>query len=115
MNQPNDSLIKEFSILETSIVLDNLISNATRRNLKNDTIQIDLKKIGTRLEMLFSDNGTGIPIEHSEHIFNLGYTSTRGSGIGLYMVRDIMNDIDGEINFIGNNKVLRGASFKLIF
>jgi signal transduction histidine kinase len=115
VNIPKESLIKEFSILEISIVFDNLISNATKRELNNDTIQIDVKKLKDKLEVIFSDNGPGISLESSNYIFDLGYTTTRGSGIGLYMVKDIINEMGGEINFIGNNIVLKGASFKLIF
>ncbi|WP_044397940.1 ATP-binding protein [Lacinutrix sp. Hel_I_90] len=105
----------DFSILEISIILDNLISNASKSAFKNDKVQIDITKSDNRLVVVFSDNGIGISDEISEHIFDIGYTTTRGSGIGLYMVKDIMKSLDGDIEFIGNNKVLKGASFKMIF
>ncbi len=106
----------DFSILEVSIVLDNLISNASKTAFNNDKVQIDITTSNdNKLILIFSDNGIGIPKEIASHIFDIGFTTTRGSGIGLYMVKDIMKGLNGDIEFIGNNKVLKGAAFKLIF
>lgn len=111
----NASFTTDFSILELSIIIDNLISNSLKSNNNATKIQIDIDKVKKGIKLVFSDNGNGISDEITDQIFDLGFTSTRGSGIGLYTVKDLMNQMGGDIKFIGNKKVLKGASFELTF
>ena len=68
-----------------------------------------------RLMIKVSDNGTGIPSEHREKIFDLFYTTkgTGGSGLGLPMVKKFVERMDGEL--IVKSKKDVGSSFKIIF
>ena len=55
-----------------------------------------------------------------DKIFELGVGDTPpngvgGSGIGLYFTRDLLKKMDATINFLGNNKILSGATFEIIF
>lgn len=116
----NEKLIKNVSVLNLSIILDNLISNAVKWGANK--IQIDFKKINDKqLSILFSDNGNGLSekfIMNSEKIFELsvrdippsGYS---GSGIGLFYTKDLLNEMNSDIKFVGNNEVLSGATFKI--
>jgi len=48
-----------------------------------------------------SDNGTGIPEELREKLFLPNFTTkTSGMGLGLAIVRTIIEGMNGEINFI---------------
>lgn len=113
----NASLFRKVSLLDLSIVLDNLISNAEKK--KATVIQIDFKNnSNNQLEMLFSDNGLGLSqdyLNNPEVVFELGITDTDGSGIGLHTVRSVLKEINASIGFAGNNKILKGATFKIIF
>jgi K+-sensing histidine kinase KdpD len=79
---------------------------------------------GGEMEMLVSDNGSGLAKElmnHSEKIFELGVKATPpkdmfpGSGIGLYHAKDLLNKMNADISFVGNDNKLGGAVFKVVF
>lgn len=102
---------RRFSMIELSIIIDNLISNAKKSGAR--TIKVEGKPLrgGKGLEIIFSDSGKGVDSEIQEQMFDLGITTTSGSGIGLYTVRDLLNKLNGNIEFLGNNLVLSGATF----
>jgi signal transduction histidine kinase len=109
--------ISRLSLLDLSIVIDNLISNSIKA--KANKILIEAIDGGKILSVLFNDNGIGLNDEFIESplsIFELGVKSNiEGSGIGLYSVKKKMNEMYGDIEFTGNNLNLKGACFKLIF
>lgn len=116
----SEHLSKKLSVLNLSIILDNLISNAVKWDANK--IQIDFEKVNYKqLLIFFSDNGKGLSekfIHNSEKIFELsvrdvppsGYS---GSGIGLFYTKNLLNEMNCDIEFFGNNKVLSGATFKI--
>ena len=105
--------VTNFSVLEFSIIIDNMISNSEKVMKENKKIQIDIEKSGKGIKILFSDNGHGIEDSEKKYIFDLGYTTTRGSGIGLFMVKDLIQRMGGSIRFLGNDKILKGATFEI--
>jgi len=51
--------------------------------------------------MEFADNGIGIRKEHQDKIFDMFYRATdrsQGSGLGMYIVRQAIEKIDGTIS-----------------
>ena len=49
-------------------------------------------------------------------MFDVGVTTRYGgSGIGLASVKKIVNDMKGNISFLGNNIYLKGATFRIEF
>ncbi|GGG56818.1 ATP-binding protein [Bizionia arctica] len=113
----NDSeLVKKFSLLDISVVLDDLISNSVKASAKNIKIEMSNPSKDI-LKIYFSDDGNGVSkefIENKETIFDLGITTTLGgSGIGLNSVRTGLKSMKGEIKFIGNNIQLKGACFEI--
>jgi len=112
----NASLTKKASILDISIILDDLISNSEKANAKNVLIEIQNPSKET-LKIIFSDDGKGVPkkfLESPDQIFELGVTTTDGSGIGLNSVRTALKSLKGTIEFIGNGKKLKGACFEIL-
>lgn len=103
-----------FSKINLALILDNLISNA--RKAKASRAKIILNS-GTKnsLQLIFSDNGKGVDDSIKESMFELGITSTIGSGVGLFTNKKLMSEMGGDFKFIGNNIVLKGAAFELIF
>ncbi|MEP3088276.1 MAG: ATP-binding protein [Nonlabens ulvanivorans] len=117
-----EQLQKSTSILNLSIALDNLINNAVKWGAK--TINFTFRKINkTSLSLLVSDDGVGLVKKHlddPEKIFDLSVREQApngfgGSGIGLYYTRSLLEEMGNTINFAGNNKILPGASFEIIF
>jgi len=116
------SLIRRASVLNLSIVLDNIISNSVK--WKAETIKVIFKnKTNKSLSILVTDDGLGISkkmLPLKDKIFELGVGDTPpngvgGSGIGLFFTRDLLKKMDASINFIGNNKILPGATFEILF
>ena len=88
---------------EITRALLNVISNgfyaATKRKEQNDsegyepTLTASTKNLGDRVEIKIRDNGTGIPPEVKEKMFNPFFTTKpagEGSGLGLSISHDII-------------------------
>jgi len=110
--------ISRVSVLDLTIVLDNLISNSHKAKAKN--IILEIKDSTKGLDIFIHDDGNGVPNEFlttPKAIFELGVKSNiEGSGIGLYTVKKKMvENLHGAIAFVGNGVKLKGATFKLSF
>lgn len=111
---------KEFwakiSVLELSIIIDNLISNSIKAEANKIYVGVETDKNGDCI-ITFSDNGNGLSkdfIKDPNQIFELGITDTEdGSGIGLFTARKALSSMKGEIAFHGNGTKLEGASFTI--
>src|SRR5258705_12935098 len=87
---------------EITRVLLNLISNgfyaATKRKERGEerfepTLSASTKSLGNKVEIRIRDNGTGIPLEVKEKMFNPFFTTKPagdGTGLGLSMSHDIV-------------------------
>lgn len=103
-----------FSKINVSLILDNLISNAKKAKARNAKI-IFSNGPKKSLHMIFADDGDGVNKEIEDLIFELGITSTTGSGVGLYTNKKLMKEMGGDFTYLGNSVHLKGASFELIF
>ncbi len=102
----------QFAPINVSIVLDNLISNSRKQKTKRiDVIVVDCTD--DALVVSFKDDGKGIPRKNISSLFQIGFTTTDGSGLGLYHSQKIMNEMDGDIVF--NDDSEQGAEFLLTF
>ena len=103
--------IVSFRPIEVIMIIDNLFSNSYRAKARH--VDITLKnKADSALEFSFEDDGKGITDTNLPRIFNLGFTTTEGSGIGLYHVKQLTERMNGEV--IVNNKRDKGVLFKII-
>ncbi len=111
----NENAIKhsmEFRPMEIAIILDNLISNS--RKAQANEVKISVESAGEDyINILIQDDGKGIKKEAMKNIFDLAYTTTSGSGLGLYQVKKIMEEIRGSISYVDGIK--GGAGFELKF
>jgi len=116
-----NKFIRSLSVLNLSIVLDNLLSNAEK--WQSDIVRFSFKIVKNKLEIDISDNGVGLSelfIENPDDIFTLGVRDIppeefEGSGIGLNYSRTLLNEMNGDIYFVGNGMDLSGATFKVVF
>lgn len=83
-------------------VFDNLLSNAVKY-ASGSKVLITLTKEENKAHITVQDNGPGIGPEHLKHIFDRFYRvpnaskSVRGTGLGLYICRRLINSHGGEI------------------
>lgn len=94
----------------------NLIKNAVDACEGNGKIWVTAKEYTTNnrkeVEILISDNGSGIPANTQKKIFDPFYTSKdvgKGSGLGLFIVHDIIESHGGTITI--DSRVNEGTTF----
>lgn len=90
----------EFNPIEISIVIDNLFSNAGKAEASEINFAARKSSTGKAIEIVVSDNGHGISTSvDPTKIFERSYSgSRRGSGLGLYHVTQVLEDIGGAIS-----------------
>jgi len=99
--------------IELSILIDNIISNADKAHANSLKITLSLKD-KNRLIISFEDDGRGLDDSVKlESIFDLGVTSTSGSGLGLYHVKQIMDSLDAEVSLVPKSS--KGVVVEMIF
>lgn len=85
-------------------VLNNLISNSFKYYSKSEavpSIDIDISSTKKSTVILVKDNGIGIPEASLENIFEMFYRATnqsKGSGLGLYIVKEMIEKLNGTIS-----------------
>lgn len=101
------------------IILNNIIANAVyyqRSNVKSKWVKVVAELKHTTLVITVSDNGQGIEKELIPKIFNMffrGTNQSKGSGLGLYIVKEAVERMLGSI-FL-ESEVGKGTSFTLTF
>lgn len=91
----------------------NLIKNAIQAfpNNKMGKIEIVTSCKKNNYIITITDNGSGIPDEYKEKIFTPNFTTkSTGMGLGLAMVKNIVENLNGTIGFTTSSK---GTSFKI--
>ena len=86
-------------------VVNNIIGNSAKyMNKSNGFINVRIKDVGDFIEVEIEDNGRGIPQKDLPYIFDRFYrgdvsrnSATGGSGIGLSIVKKIIEDHGGKI------------------
>ncbi len=87
-----------------NIIFNNLLSNAIKyANMRQQKPFIKVKIEVTRKQAKVSiqDNGIGIHKNHLDKVFNMFYRANdmlAGSGLGLYIVKEAINKLGGEIS-----------------
>jgi PAS domain S-box-containing protein len=85
-------------------IFRNLISNAIKyRKLNNVSCEVSIQVNITpdRASIVFRDNGIGISAENMNKIFEMFYRASEqseGSGLGLYIVKNAVEKLNGQVN-----------------
>lgn len=100
-------------------IITNLISNSIKAVEGNLEKRITCKANSTNkdIQILFSDNGIGIPDSKREWVFGMYNTTTQeqgGAGIGLYVVKTNVEALAGHIEIIDNKVDNSGVTFNII-
>ncbi len=103
-------------VIET--VLLNLLDNANKYSGDSSTVEVYLKRDGDNIIWGIKDNGQGVPEKFAATIFDkfvrIGNEETRlekGTGLGLYITRQLVKAHGGEIQYLNNEP--SGANFKI--
>lgn len=93
-------------------IFNNILENS--KKYANGCVWIRFEVIENNLKIYIKDDGKGIDPEDISFIFNKFYkgsSSAEGAGLGLYIVKYILESIDGDITVKNSN----GALFTLTF
>jgi len=88
-------------------IMTNLILNAQQAEDEDRklSINIALELLNKKISITVEDNGVGIPKEKLEKIFEPNFTTkTSGTGLGLTMVKRMIEDYKGEISIRSQEK-----------
>ena len=101
-------------------IINNLLSNALKFTNANGTLSIHIEDHSDRVEVVFSDDGIGIPAHLMPHIFDQFTASKRvgihgepTTGLGLSIVKEVMAWHNGSIECTSTEG--QGTAFTITF
>lgn len=103
-----------FSPMEIAIIVDNFVNNAGKNKANADNLIISFEKLKeNEIQINFTDDGDGLDktIKDTDRIFEMGVTTTSGSGLGLYHVKVIMDNLKGGVSV--NADLEKGVEFQI--
>ena len=110
MIQSDGPIIKE--------VLTNLVSNSVKYSKEGGQVKLSIQNSPDYITLIVKDNGLGIPEGSRSQIFtkffranNVVQVETNGTGLGLYMVRGLVNELGGSITFTSTES--SGTTFRV--
>jgi signal transduction histidine kinase len=88
------------------LAIENIISNAIKYTLSRGKVEVNLHRRNNFVVFTSKDNGVGIPEEQQVHVFSKFFRSdnvvkyqTEGTGLGLYIAKNIIEQSGGRIWF----------------
>ncbi len=101
------------------MVLNNLVSNAIkyrRYDVSPSLIRVEVWVNSKKAHLRVADNGEGIAKHHQDRIFDMFYRASarsEGSGLGLYIVKDVIQKLGGTV--LVRSKPSKGTTFSVSF
>lgn len=102
-------------------ILTNLVDNSVKYSHEKPEILIALSRDKKWINLLYRDNGIGIPKSQRRKVFKKFYRyaerenpNVKGTGLGLYLIREMMKYHSGNIKLLKPQES-RGAAFLLKF
>ena len=101
----------------TSVIL-NLLENAVKYSADQPIIEARIWSVQEQIHLEIADHGIGISDKEKKNIFEKFYRvgsentrKTKGTGLGLYIVKEIVKTHDGDIQVLDNQP--KGTIFKI--
>ena len=101
-----------------SVLFSNLLENSVKYSPPDSTIRITLVKDRGQARLQFIDEGIGVPAAEKKNIFRKFYRigkeetrKTKGTGLGLYIVKYIIDEHGGDITVADNTP--KGSIFEV--
>lgn len=98
------------------MIVSNLISNAVKYTPEKGKVTVRVEHIGPHIQFTVRDTGIGVPVEDQSSLFKKLYrasntktSDTEGTGLGLYVVKEAVDILGGEISF--TSEPMQGTEF----
>jgi signal transduction histidine kinase len=111
-----DRIIAKLDRTQLIRVVTNLVKNAIQAvpEVASPRILVSVASVGNQVKISVADNGVGISDDFKEKIFEPKFTTkTSGMGLGLGMVRNIVETYQGTIDFTSQRG--KGTVFTVTF
>jgi len=102
----NQSTKIKTDMLIVKEVINNLVSNSIKYTPANGQVNIIIKPRLKDIQIEVADNGWGIPKHNQDQVFskffrgsNIIKKETNGTGLGLYLVKGLVESLNGKISF----------------
>lgn len=103
----------------THMIIENLLSNAVKYTPEGGTINLTVQRKQDGIYILVKDSGVGIPKTQQDRVFqklfradNVVGSDTQGTGLGLYIVKSVVEAAGGKISFV--SKENKGTTFTVV-
>jgi len=92
-------------------IMDNLLSNALRYTPSGGHIRLEASEMKDGIQFLVKDNGRGIEAERLSTVFGrFSATSGQGTGLGLALVRRLVESLGGQVSV--ESRIGQGTTFR---
>ncbi len=111
-----EEILAKFDRTQLIRVITNLVKNATQalNNVPNPKILVEVEDETEWVKVSVQDNGAGISEENKDKVFEPKFTTkSSGMGLGLAMVKNIVETYGGSINFTSSKN--KGTIFTVRF
>jgi len=113
-NASSESL--SFNKTDMETIIKNLCDNSVKYGAEN--VNIELDSVQNHLEIKISDNGNGISKSEKKNVFEKFYRiqsdnihNTKGLGLGLFLVKNLVEKYNGKIDL--SSEINVGTTFKI--
>ncbi|MEZ5007163.1 MAG: ATP-binding protein [Chitinophagales bacterium] len=104
----------------SSLIIDNVLSNAIKYSNKNASVTINIQKESSKIVCVIQDEGIGIKKEDLEHIYDnffrsdaLMHKNIYGNGLGLSIVKKCADAIHADLNIV--SELGQGTTVSITF
>ncbi len=98
----DERLIIKINTVNVVTIIENIIGNSIKSHANN--LNISYKHSGDKITISFADDGEGLDeqVQDINDIFEFGYTTTSGAGLGLYYSKKYVEEMGGTLKAVSS-------------
>jgi signal transduction histidine kinase len=120
----NKKYDEQVSLIESDLgllrmIITNLFTNAVKYSRPGGEVTLSYEAQGSELQIIVKDTGMGIPVVEQGRIFSKIFRASNaikevpdGTGLGLYIVKKAVEQLEGRISFVSAEDV--GTTFTVV-
>ncbi len=100
----------KYEPIKINIIIDNLLSNSKKEEIDAKNVTINFYNEDNHILLMeYLDDGKGLDksIVNKDSIFDIAVSKTKGSGLGLYHIRELLNEMKSTISVVKQDKGIK--------